>query len=99
MNDKMGHAQMTKPDMTEMNAFVKVAARRSFRKAADVLAPSPSTVSPPTGLGIAYVFKSLARDALKAGRLISVFDAWRPSLPGAFLYQARRKTPTFRAGI
>jgi len=45
MNYEIGHAQMTTPDMTELNAFVEVATLRSFRKAADVLGLSPSTVS------------------------------------------------------
>jgi DNA-binding transcriptional LysR family regulator len=36
---------MNKPDMTELTAFAEVAALRSFRKAADVLELSPSTVS------------------------------------------------------
>lgn len=38
------------------------------------------------GLGIAYVFESSVRDALKARRLTSVLDDWCPSFPGAFLY-------------
>lgn len=36
---------MTMPDMTELNAFAEVATLRSFRKAADLLELSPSTVS------------------------------------------------------
>jgi DNA-binding transcriptional LysR family regulator len=36
---------MNKPDMTELTAFAQVAALRSFRKAADALELSPSTVS------------------------------------------------------
>lgn len=36
---------MTRPDVTELTAFAEVAARRSFRKAADALELSPSTVS------------------------------------------------------
>jgi len=36
---------MTTPDLTELNTFVEVAKLRSFRKAADVLELSPSTVS------------------------------------------------------
>lgn len=36
---------MNKPDMTELTAFAEVAALRSFRKAADALELSPSTVS------------------------------------------------------
>ncbi len=38
------------------------------------------------GLGVAYVFESSVRDALKARRLISVLDDWLPGFPGAFLY-------------
>ncbi|MBB2931958.1 LysR family transcriptional regulator [Paraburkholderia silvatlantica] len=38
------------------------------------------------GLGVAYVFESSVRDALKARRLVSVLDDWCPSFPGAFLY-------------
>jgi DNA-binding transcriptional LysR family regulator len=38
------------------------------------------------GLGVAYVFESSVRDALKARRLTSVLDDWCPSFPGAFLY-------------
>lgn len=38
------------------------------------------------GLGVAYVFESSVRDAVKARRLISVLDDWCPSFPGAFLY-------------
>ncbi len=36
---------MKKPDITELNAFAEVATLRSFRKAAEVLELSPSTVS------------------------------------------------------
>jgi DNA-binding transcriptional LysR family regulator len=36
---------MSKPDITELSAFAEVATLRSFRKAADVLEVSPSTVS------------------------------------------------------
>jgi DNA-binding transcriptional LysR family regulator len=38
------------------------------------------------GLGVAYVFESSVRDALKARRLTSVLDDWCPGFPGAFLY-------------
>lgn len=38
------------------------------------------------GFGIAYVFESSVRDALKARRLVSVLDDWCPGFPGAFLY-------------
>jgi DNA-binding transcriptional LysR family regulator len=38
------------------------------------------------GLGVAYVFESSVRDALKARRLTSVLDEWCPAFPGAFLY-------------
>ncbi len=38
------------------------------------------------GLGVAYVFESSAREALKARRLTSVLDDWSPGLPSAFLY-------------
>jgi DNA-binding transcriptional LysR family regulator len=38
------------------------------------------------GLGVAYVFESSVRDALKGRRLISVLDDWCPGFPGAFLY-------------
>ncbi len=38
------------------------------------------------GLGIAFVFESSVRDALKARRLVSVLDDWCPDFPGAFLY-------------
>lgn len=39
-----------------------------------------------SGLGIAYVFESSVREALEAGRLISVLDDWCPGFPGAYLY-------------
>ena len=53
------------------------------------------------GLGIAYVFESSVRDALKARRLISVLDEWCPNLPGAFLYFPgnRYVPPALRAFI
>jgi DNA-binding transcriptional LysR family regulator len=38
------------------------------------------------GLGIGYVFESSVRDALKAGRLVSLLDDWCPHFPGAYLY-------------
>jgi DNA-binding transcriptional LysR family regulator len=38
------------------------------------------------GLGVAYVFESSVRDALKARRLTSVLDDWCAGFPGAFLY-------------
>jgi len=38
------------------------------------------------GLGVAYVFESSVRDALKSGQLISVLDDWCPDFPGANLY-------------
>lgn len=38
------------------------------------------------GLGVAFVFESSVRDALKARRLISVLDDWCPDFPGAFIY-------------
>lgn len=38
------------------------------------------------GLGVAYVFESSVRDALKARRLTSLLDDWCPGFPGAFLY-------------
>lgn len=38
------------------------------------------------GLGVAYVFESSVRNALKAGQLISILDDWCPGFPGAYLY-------------
>lgn len=38
------------------------------------------------GLGLAFVYQQYARQALEAGRLISVLDDWRPAEPGFFLY-------------
>jgi DNA-binding transcriptional LysR family regulator len=47
------------------------------------------------GLGVAYVFESSVRDALKAGQLISVLDDWCPGFPGAYLYySANRSIPS-----
>ncbi|MEO9077895.1 MAG: LysR family transcriptional regulator [Rhodanobacter sp.] len=47
------------------------------------------------GLGVAYVFESSVRDALKAGRLISVLEDWCPAFPGAFLYYpSNRNVPS-----
>jgi DNA-binding transcriptional LysR family regulator len=39
-----------------------------------------------SGLGLAYVYAQYARDALSAGRVVSVLDEWRPSETGFFLY-------------
>lgn len=46
------------------------------------------------GLGIAYVPELSAQDALSAGRLVTVLEAWCPSIPGLFLYfPANRHIP------
>jgi DNA-binding transcriptional LysR family regulator len=53
------------------------------------------------GLGIAYVFKSSVRGALKAERLVSLLDDWCPSFPGAYLYYPgnRNIPPALRAFV
>mgnify|MGYP001028956581 FL=1 len=38
------------------------------------------------GLGLAFVYRQYAQDALAAGRLVSVLDDWRPPETGFFLY-------------
>ncbi|WP_024559688.1 LysR substrate-binding domain-containing protein, partial [Franconibacter pulveris] len=46
------------------------------------------------GLGIAYVPELSALEALNAGRLVKVLEAWCPEIPGLFLYfPANRHIP------
>jgi DNA-binding transcriptional LysR family regulator len=133
---------MAKPTLADLTAFSTVAANRSFRRAADALGVSRSSLShamlalernlgvrllnrttrsvSPTeagefekhgqevridvpgaltldhtglmveatiqGLGIAYVPERAVRAGLDDGRLVTVLDDWRPSIPGLCLY-------------
>lgn len=44
----------------------------------------------PAGLGVAHVFESSVREALKARRLPGVLDDWCPSCPRHFFASAAR---------
>jgi DNA-binding transcriptional LysR family regulator len=43
------------------------------------------------GLGIAYVPESVARPWLDDGRLVTVLEAWCPTIPGLRLYYPGRR--------
>ncbi|HYG86924.1 MAG TPA: LysR family transcriptional regulator [Azospirillum sp.] len=45
------------------------------------------------GLGFLMTFEGYARDAIDAGRLVTVLDDWCPSFPGPFLYYPSRRQP------
>jgi DNA-binding transcriptional LysR family regulator len=51
------------------------------------------------GAGLAYVDAWSVREALAAGRLVTVLDAWTPPFPGHRLYYPRQRLPSaaFRA--
>jgi hypothetical protein len=53
------------------------------------------------GLGLAYVFEPLAKDAIRAGRLRQVLEAYAPTVPGLFLYYPSRaqSSPPLRSFI
>ncbi len=43
------------------------------------------------GLGIAYVLRSLAAEALASSDLVQVLEAWTPPYPGLALYYLRHR--------
>jgi DNA-binding transcriptional LysR family regulator len=53
------------------------------------------------GLGLAYVFEPLVKDAIRAGRLRQVLEAYAPTVPGLFLYYPSRaqSSPQLRSFI
>jgi DNA-binding transcriptional LysR family regulator len=53
------------------------------------------------GLGLAYVAESAVAAKLREGRLERVLDAYAPTVPGFFLYYARRaqRSPALRAFV
>jgi len=53
------------------------------------------------GVGLAQVPEPIAAEAVKAGKLVSVLDAFAPDAPGMFLYYADRRqmTPKLRAFV
>lgn len=53
------------------------------------------------GLGLAYTPEHAVEEALAAGRLVRVLEAYAPSVPGYFLYfpESGRASPTLRAFI
>ncbi len=53
------------------------------------------------GVGLAFVFEDLVRNAIEDGRLIRVLSDWCPSLPGVALYypRQRRMSSALRAFI
>lgn len=53
------------------------------------------------GCGLAYLFEHQVRQAIDAGRLVSLLDDWTPPFPGFFLYHPGRRQmpPALRAFI
>jgi DNA-binding transcriptional LysR family regulator len=64
--------------------------RRSFRIAVrGGIVTNDGTITPSLaerGLGLAYVLDAMVEDAVRAGRLRVVLDAYAPTVPGYFLY-------------
>jgi DNA-binding transcriptional LysR family regulator len=46
------------------------------------------------GLGLAYVIEPVAKDSLRAGRLVRVLEPYAPKVPGFFLYYPSRTQRT-----
>lgn len=45
------------------------------------------------GMGYWAIFEGYVRDAVKAGKLVSVLEDWLPPFPGPFLYYPSRRQP------
>jgi DNA-binding transcriptional LysR family regulator len=45
------------------------------------------------GVGYWATFEGYVRDAVKAGKLVSVLEDWLPPFPGPFLYYPSRRQP------
>lgn len=43
------------------------------------------------GIGYAFVYESYAREPIRQGRLVQLFDDWCPSMPGFYLYYPSRR--------
>ena len=43
------------------------------------------------GIGYAFVYESYARERIRQGRLVRLFDDWCPSMPGFYLYYPSRR--------